>query len=197
MTNAKKLLALIPTITLFLIYGSLYTGCNSVDEAYLTRVDSLDMMLEANEKYLLIDFKTISQRKDLIFTHMSLIERYYDHEMSEEFGNSMARYKGIYKQYNNFVKNYPTYSDELASLKHQAATLRESVQKKELTKDEFKQYYQKEKTDIQNNLAASQVLSENIHGLEPDYQRISALVDSELLRISMKNEDLRKLLEAK
>jgi len=197
MTNAKKLLALIPTIILFLIYGSLHSGCNSVDEAYLTRVDTLDQMLESNEKYLLIDYKTIDQRKNLIFTHMSLVKRFYDKTMSEEFGNSMARYKGIYKQYNNFVNQYPGLSDELNELKHQAATLRESVQKKELSKEEFKQYYQKEKLDIKNNLAASEVLSQNIHGLEPDYQRISALIDSELVRIAQKNEDLKAILEAK
>ena len=64
-------------ITCFLSFNiTVFTSCNSVDEEYTARLDSLDAALEANEKVLEIDFKTIGIREKLIAEHFRLVRNY-------------------------------------------------------------------------------------------------------------------------
>ncbi len=196
MTNTKN-----PAVLLSLILGCIVllfseTGCNTDNSAYVIRLDSLDQKLDLTEEYLRIDYATISAREAIITKQIDYIKEYYDMEISEEFGNSMTRYRGVKKAYSNFLKQYPKAFDELKSLQKQANDLRTSVTKNELTKEEFKTFYKKEMFDTDQNLKFAEGLSKTIHSLEPEYQRISNIVHAELTRIAQTNEGLADRMKA-
>ena len=119
------------------------------------------------------------------------MRKFYDKTYTQELGNNLTKYKGIRKTYTNFLKNYPVVFNEMKSLKKQATDLRTSVNKGELDKESFKQYYQTELNDIDNNLAFSERLSKSIHALEPEYQRISAIVLNELKLLAQTNPEFK------
>jgi len=175
---------------------TVFTGCNSVDEEYTIRLDSLDAALDANEKALEIDFKTIGIREKLIAEHFRLVRNYCTDTMTLEFGNSLTKYKGILKTYRNFISQYPKVYDELKALQKQSNDLRTDTEKGKLSKEDFKSYYAKEMSDAKANLEFSRKLAASIHSLEPEYQRISRMVADALTEQSERNPKLKSILEA-
>ena len=83
----------------------------------------------------------------------------------------------------------------MKSLKTQAADLRTSVNKNQLTKEEFKQCYQTELTDAINNSQYAEKISLSIHALEPEYQRISGIIQKELARLASKDSVFNAVLQ--
>ena len=69
------------------------------------------------------------------------------------------------------------------------------LNKNQIDKAEFKKFYQTELQDIDNNLAFSEKLSKSIHALEPEYQRISAIVGRELQTQAKSSIELRQEIE--
>lgn len=172
-----------------------FQGCNSVEEGYTTRLDTLDQMLDETSALLQIDFSTIEERKNLIFDHLRYVDQFYDQEMSLEFANGLSKYKGIKKAYTHFTKEYHKIVDRTNVLKKQASDLRTSVEKKELTKEEFKKFYAQEKHNIMENKTDAEHLSSTVLSLEPEYQRISRMVYDELKRIAESNDTLSGYLK--
>jgi len=196
--NPKKPLLLV--LMAFSILSSILittgSGCKEDKSPYMVRLDSLDAMLDETSTYLLIDYTTIANRREMIFNQMRYINQFYTDTMSQEFANALSKYKGIRKTYARFEKEYPAAYDEMKSLEQQAADLRESINKNELSKEEFKTYYRKEFADIEFNRNRSRILAENIHSLEPDYQRISRIMGTELDRIAETNDKLQSYLKS-
>jgi hypothetical protein len=198
MTNPKKpiFLALLAFATLSSILITTGSSCKEDKSPYILRLDSLDAMLSETAQYLMIDYATITSRKEMIYNQMRYIDQFYTDTMSEEFAHSLSKYKGIRKAYGRFINEYPKAFDEMKELENQAQKLRESVNKDELTKEEFKTYYQQEFMDIDFNRNRAKILAENIHSLEPDYQRISRVMTEELDRIALTNDKLHGYLES-
>jgi len=65
----------------------------------------------------------------------------------------------------------------------------------DLDKSTFKQYYQTELTDINNNLAFSERINKSIHALEPEYQRISNSVSNVLKELAQSNLEFSQELK--
>lgn len=181
-------------ITIILTLG-LSSGCNSIDDAYITRLDTLDQKLNLTYKYLSIDFATIQNREIRISRELHHVSKYYDQTYTEELGNNLTKYKGIKKVYSNFLNQYPKRFDELKSLEKQVANLRISVNDGDLSKTQFKEYYQTELNDINSNLQFSEKLNRSIHALEPDYQRISEEAFNILSDLSGRNDEYRTVFE--
>jgi len=195
MTKSNKGIFLGISLITIILTISFQTGCNSVDEAYTSRLDSLDQRLTQTEQYLSIDFNTISIREQSIERELRYMDKYYDTIFSESLGNHLTKYKGIKKNYAHFLKEYPALFNEMKSLKTQAADLRTSVNKNQLTKEEFKQCYQTELTDAINNSQYAEKISLSIHALEPEYQRISGIIQKELARLASKDSVFNAVLQ--
>ncbi len=170
------------------------TGCNSIDERYYSRLDSLDVKLSQTYQFLQIDVSTIDERNNHIFDHLRYVDMFYVDQMTEEFGNHLAKYKGIKKTYSHFMKEYGKIFNEMKSLKIQAKNLRQAIDHQELTKEEFKVHYATESNDIEANRMAAEQLSASIHSLEPEYQRISRIISEALDRIALSNPRLQDYL---
>lgn len=172
------------------------SGCNSAsNEAYFLRLDTLDNKLTETREFLSIDVATIHSRNELIFNHLSYVDQFYKGEMPEEFGNGLAKYKGIKKNYAHFLKEYEKQFNEMKSLEKQAADLRKAVENKELSKEKFKEYYATELHDVEANRRDAEILNKTIMSLEPDYQRLSKMINDELVRLSLENPKLKAYLE--
>lgn len=195
MTKSNKGILLGLTLITIVLTFSFQTGCNTVDEAYLSRLYTLDQTIALTEKHLSIDFSTISNRTESIERELLYMNKYYDQTYTESLGNNLTKYKGIKKTYVHFLKTYPTLFNEMKSLQKQAIDLRSSVKKGAISKDQFKAYYQSEMTDAINNNEFAKKLSLSIHGLEPEYQRISGLVNQELTRIALKDSVFQNVLK--
>ena len=195
MTKSKKELVLTFSIITLFFTSIFQTGCNSVSEKYSTRLDTLDMKLQLNAELLSIDFTTIENREKTIIKQLRYMRKYYNKTYTQELGNNLTKYKGIRKTYSNFIKNYPVVFNEMKALEKQAADLRESVSNNDLDKSTFKQYYQTELTDINNNLAFSERINKSIHALEPEYQRISNSVSNVLKEFAQSNLEFSQELK--
>lgn len=186
---------LIAALAAFLLILSIETGCNKTDPAVTRSLDSLDRTLAQTEELLTIDFNTIMNRKGLISSHITLMKNYYPEQMPQELPLMMIKYKGVLKTYKRYLEKYPDIYNEHQALKKQAADLRKSITKGNIDRDDFSQFYKKEMDDAQANLEAARKICGVIPSLEPDYQRISRRVQSELLNIAQDNEELAEKLE--
>ena len=184
MTKSNKGILLGLTLITIVLTTTVQTGCNTVDEAYLSRLDTLDYKLNQTEQYLSIDFATIDNRAESIDRELRYMAKYYDKTYSESLGNNLTKYKGIKKNYAHFVKEYPKLFNEMKSLQKQAKDLRISVSNGTVSKEKFKSFYQTELSDTEANRKYAEKLSLSIHALEPEYQRISTIVQQELQRIA-------------
>jgi hypothetical protein len=194
MTKSKKGIVLVIGVITILLTLFSQNGCNDIDEAYISRLDSLDNALFMTEKYLSIDYATIHSREESIAKDLKHINKYYDKTLTESFGNNLTKYKGIKKSYTNFLNLYPGLFDEMKSLKKQAADLRISVTKGDINKEDFKKFYRVEKKDISDNQQFAKNLSQSIHALEPEYQRLSRAIEEELNRIALIDPEFQSVL---
>ncbi|MBO6515613.1 MAG: hypothetical protein JJ975_03590 [Bacteroidia bacterium] len=195
MTNTKNGLILGFIIIFGVFLGISHSGCNPIDQRYYTHLDTLENKLMETGQFLSIDVSTISIREQVIFDHMRYIDMFYEGDMPKEFGNSLAKYKGIKKAYKHFLSQYASIFNEMKSLEIQVQNLRQSVDNQELTKEEFKKYYTTELADIEANRLAAEQLAHSIHSLEPEYQRISRTMMTTLDRLAESNDRLREILD--
>ncbi|MBI1306865.1 MAG: hypothetical protein GC181_09680 [Bacteroidetes bacterium] len=173
-----------------------FTGCSSIDNRYFKMLDTLDNRMVETRKLLLIDYKTIENRRDLIESHLRLIDMYVRDTMTPEFGMQLGKYEGVLKIYKNFLKNYSECLEETEELTEQAEDLRKAVESKEISKDSFKVYYAKETDDQIENMTRVRNLIKPVHSVEPDYQRISRMVNEYLTSLAAKDEDLARILKS-
>jgi hypothetical protein len=188
--------AIILVIVIF-ISGFVFAtgGCNSIDSRYFTMLDSLDGRLQQTSNLLEIDYQTIKVRQELIDDHLRLIKTYVNDTISADLGMQLTKYKGIKKVYGKFLSEYSACHKEYESLVVQSKNLRTAVQRREITKEDFKIYYLKEKNDGIDNFHRAQKLIQPIHSVEPDYQRISSLVDEKLNTMAKTNPALAQVLK--
>ena len=178
---------------ILLIAGLFTPSCNSIDEGYIVRLDSLDQMHLETEQFLTLDMVTIEARKQLIFDHLRLMRQYYDGQ-DQTMGRNLTKYKGILKSYTRYLGKHAAAQEEHIALKKQAEDLRTSVLNKEISKAEFKSYYSTEFKDSEINHGEAKVIFEALHSIEPEYQRISRHVSEELHRIAQSDTALAQIL---
>ncbi|MCB0734218.1 MAG: hypothetical protein H6608_03210 [Flavobacteriales bacterium] len=192
----RQIRAIIPVFLVFFSSLSIWlAACNSIDERYFERLDSLDNRLDTITAMLQVDGQTIERRKELIEGHIRLVQLHYNDTFSPEFGTFLSKYKGVGKAYKKFTADYSNCLTELESLKKQAADLRQSVEAGTISKDAFKQYYATETADGIALYNRSKNIIDPVHSVEPDYQRISRLVHEKLSEKAKENPDLDSALK--
>jgi len=192
----KSQLTLLGAVSAFVFVFTFHSGCTKTDPAVTRALDSLDRTIAQTEAVLTLDFNTIMNRKTLILQHISMMKQYYIQEIPEELALMMVKYKGISKTYGRYLNQYPDIYNEHQELKKQASDLRTSVTKGEIDRDSFSTYFKKEMDDAQGNLDAARKVCGVIPSLEPDYQRISRRVQTELMNIAENNDQLKERLES-
>ncbi len=187
---------------IFLVFATFFsslmltnTSCNRIDERYFLMLDSQDLRLEETRALLEVDFATIESRKDLIEDHLRLIQVHLKDTITADLGAQLSKYKGLKKVYQRFLSEFTNCTKETSALEKQAEDLRTAVVEREISKEEFKEFYQKEKDDALDNLNRCKKLVEPIFAVEPDYQRISRMVDETLRHMAESDSTLAKSLD--
>jgi hypothetical protein len=158
-------------------------------------IDTLQMVLHQTELALEIDYPTIANRKKLIESHRRWVDRFYKKEMAPEVGMMLAKYKGIQKVYGQFIDNFESTAKTYMSLVKEVEHLEEQDRAGNLSSAKFKERFADLKLRIGENYKQAQFISSNVLMLEPDYQRISSRIDSELKMIAESDTLLKRILD--
>lgn len=178
--------ALIPFISI-LVISNLITGCGPKHSAENSVLDSLEIKLAESEKQLNLEIDLIRNRVTEIAMNRKFVMQNRKDTFTYELGLNLDRYKALMRIYEDNIKAYDHYSSELPELKKQVETLRNSLNRNELEKEEFKKYYRQEKTDITALLEGSQKVRSSLYEMEPEYIRLSEFFDKEIARIKEVN----------
>lgn len=184
-------------ISFFLMFINLFTvsSCKENNEARAQAIDTLKMVLHQTELALEIDYPTIANRKKLIESHRRWVDRFYKKDMAPEVGMMLAKYKGIQKVYGQFVDNFESTAKTYMSLVKEVEHLQEQGKDGNISNSKFKESYVDLKERIGANYKQAQFISSNVLILEPDYQRISSRMDSELRMIAESDTLLKRILD--
>ncbi len=108
---------------------------------------------------------------------MTWIRQNYKDTFTDQLGMQMDQYRGIWKVYRSFVNNYESMFNEWKALERQVQTLKNSVADNKISKEDFKTAYQTEGAEINELKLRSSAMYEKVTGVEPNYQRLAAIVD--------------------
>lgn len=148
------------------------TSCNKYEEE-LHHLNDLQETLQANKDNFDLDIPLFDTRIEFIEKTLRTFANDYTDTMSLELGNKLSRYKAIKKIYSKSVKEYNRNELEQSELEKQLANLKTDLKNGKFSKDEFKGYYNTEKTDVQALVASTNSVKKTLYEVEPDYKRIT------------------------
>lgn len=154
----------------------------------LKHLGNLQETLESNNEYLDLDIPLFKTRIEFIDKTLRTFRNNYTDTMSLELGNSLSRYKAIKKIYTKNTTQYSKNKKDQMELKTQLENLKTDLNNGKLTKEEFKGFFNTEKTDVLALIESSKYIKKTLYEVEPDYKRIT----EELLPILEQIENSRK-----
>ncbi|MDC1395197.1 hypothetical protein N8368_01670 [Bacteroidia bacterium] len=170
--NSPSQNSIVNFITIFLI--SIFScACQGEFAEENKHIDDLKIQLAANKPNADIDIGLFESRIEFIESTLRIFSNDYKESMSLELGNSLSRYKAIKKIYTRRVGQFHANQKEHVELETQLNKLKSDVSNALMTKEEFKQYYTTEKTDVLQLLESSNEVKKGLYELELDYTRIT------------------------
>ena len=161
-------------------------GCNGGNEEELKRLIQLENTLIDNRENLNIDIKTFESRLVQMEKDLHYFEFVDGDTISLEFSNQLSKFNVIRKAYKKYVASFAVLTKEQRELEQQLTNLKLDLEEGNISKEEFKEYYRKEDTDIQALIIQSEELKQALYQLEPDYRRIAKLVADRLEKVESK-----------
>lgn len=168
-----------------------FAGCGDDHHRELVMIDTLKTMLKETEQNIDIDRQTINLRTEEMSKNFTIVYKFYTDTFDAELGGKMDRYKGILKIYKLFLREEGHINLELAELKKQVETLEKDVKRGKVSKQEFRKYYNTEKADIEANLLLSQRAGKTVQEIEPEYQRLSPIMNLLVQQLAAKNPEVK------
>ena len=165
------------SILVFLLIGLLVSpfihSCSDKFELESAKLDTLEIHLDAAEKFLNIDVDLFSFRIEQIQDRLAFLEEHKTDTLSSEYKGNMTKYRGILNIYRKNTENYTTLRDQHETLSNDVLVLRSRLENKELSREEFKnQYFDKEAAIIEMREQAKD-LTTSLYSVEPDYNRLT------------------------
>lgn len=168
------------------IVAIFFTSCSYRYSDELKVVKDLQERLDSNEANLNLDAPLFSLRAEHIETTLRTFKNDYTKTMSKELGDNLSKYKNFKKIYMRGIRKYDDCVKEQAELVTQLSNLSISLGAGELTKEEFKSYFRKEKIDVENLLRESKTIGKNLYEIEPEYTRITEYLEPIIANIEIK-----------
>ncbi len=165
------------SLILFSIVISTNTSCSDRYAIENAKLDTLELHLEAAEKFLNIDIALIKARVNEIEINRTFIRNEYKDTFSMELGSNLDRYKALMRIYESNIEQYNKWTSEYDELSEQVANLRKALKRDELEREQFKQYYYTEEKDIIALREGSKMLQKSMYEMEPEYNRLTAYFD--------------------
>jgi vacuolar-type H+-ATPase catalytic subunit A/Vma1 len=173
---------------LFLSLIWLISGCSESHQVELSKIQQLEDRLDSCQQFINLDAEKLTERADLIDLDLQILKKYLKDTVTQEFGNKMDRYKQIRKIYRTYVTKQGWMRKEYSELKKQLNDLRTSVQKEEINHEQFTTYFETEKQDVSTLFEESKLRSRMVHSVEPEFIRITNLVEPIINEIRSEND---------
>lgn len=157
--------------------GVFQISCNEAPSPELARIDSLENKLKLIAKNLNVDDELITARSAEMTENMTLIQLHYEEEFTQEMAQKMGRYKAINKVYTKYLSKQEALDKELDVLYNQLKGLRNSIEDKKISREQFKSYYAIEKDAADKLLEETSKFAKVLYEVELDYQRLAPYVD--------------------
>jgi TolA-binding protein len=166
-----------PYFASFLVIISLsFTSCQNKHSVENLEIEKLQNKLGENAKTLQIDISLFESRVNEINQNLDLLKKEYTDTLSLELGMQFDKYKAMRKIYDKQVDAYSACIKEQMELETQLTHLKEDLVNGLIGKQEFKNYFQQEKADIEALVLKSADVSKRLYEVEPEYNRLSTLV---------------------
>lgn len=149
------------------------TSCGDRFAEEIKYVEQLQQTLDSNEQTLNIDVNLLVSRAERIESTLLTFTNKYKDTMSKELGDNLSKYKNFKKIYSRKSNNYEECVKEQAALQKQLDNLLRDTKNGVFSKDEFKTYYNTEKTDLQLLVQKSQDIEKTLYEIEPEYNRLA------------------------
>lgn len=169
-------------------------GCKNKYAVEVAAIDSLALKNKKALDYIKIDLITINERCTEMKGQLAVLEKIKPDSSGLEFAINFEKYKGIYKVYNRFIENYDVIFNRVRFNEKQLSTLKNSVMDEKITGSDFKLALQKEKRNVDENLANAEIFGGRISQLEPDYQRLSSYFDAQVEGLLKQFPELKALI---
>lgn len=164
------------------ILSTILFSCSSTtDKEFIIKkelemLDTLEQRLAVAEQKLDIDYPEIKERIEemsIDIMKMRTTEKTFPLDLSSK----MVVYSKIKKEYENFYEPFKYATKEMAELKVQIITLKESVLKQEFGKEKFKEYYNNEKMALSKLEIYIGKYIQPVLDMEMEYRRIQKRID--------------------
>ena len=177
--SIKTILKCSLALTIFI----LISGCSGKFKTEISLVEGLSDTLIANHTNLQMDIALFGERTQEISATLLNFKNFYPEKMELELGNTLTRYKSIGKIYKKQIKIYEHNVKEQEELQVQLDNLMNDLQNKNLSKEEFKKYFNEERADIRTLVSSSKLIKKTLYELEPEYLRLRKVLLEEEKKI--------------
>ncbi len=172
---------------------------HSCQKKYAVEAAAIDSLLMKNKKtmdYIKIDLITINERQNEMKGQIAVLQKIKPDSSGVEFALNFDKYKGIYKVYNLFIKNYDVIFNRVRVNEKQLSNLKNSLMDEKLSGSDFKLAMNNERYNVNDNLNNAETFGGRITQLEPDYHRLSNYFDSQVEGLLKQFPELKKEMKS-
>ena len=161
------------SILILSIFGLLtLSNCRSLNNEKIKAIQELQDTLILNQENLSIDITLFKYRIEAIEQTIRNYRINYKGTINQDLGLQLSRFKVLKKIYSKQIGEYDFCYKEQKELTTQMRNLLSDVESNSLSKNEFKQYFAKEKKDIYELVKRSERIKKSLYEIEPEYIKL-------------------------
>ena len=121
-------------------------SCDNINiKKELKAIDSLNQVIgKADIKIKDIDVEKVKKCQEEVIANLNIIEEYYQDTLPRELIKLLSDYNSIKKPLKRFLDNKEYYDKEIVYSKKQLQNLKQDIEKRLITKEQFQEYYSTE-----------------------------------------------------
>lgn len=148
------------------------SACQRLDDkGSIARIDTLQGLMQRIQGTLIIDQDAIQKRLDSMKIKMDVVKLHPQDTMDAEKKSAFMRYEGIYKNYQDFLRDYPLAQFDADKAAKDVSRLKKAVIDRQVSQQEFDKEYIREKTRLEELNERVKGLAFRTYSEEGDYNR--------------------------
>jgi hypothetical protein len=175
-----RFLRLSPVVILIVICFSqlmMQSGCRRLDnKGSIARIDTLERLMQKIQGTLIIDQDAIQKRLDSMKIKMDVVKQHPADTADAEKKSAFMRYEGIYKNYQDFLRDYPLAQFDADKAAKEVSRLKKAVIDKQVSQQDFDKEYIREKSSLDELNERVKGLAFRTYSEEGDYNRADGMM---------------------
>lgn len=168
------------TILVFILLAGqclLHESCQRLDDRLsIQKVDTLDRLVQRIQGTLIIDQDAIKQRRDSMKIKLDNIQMHPQDTIDAEKKSAVLRYTGIFKNYQDFLNDYPIAQYDADKAAEKVTELKKKVIDKQISQADFDREYIADKEMLTKLNDRVKDLAYKTYSAEGDYDRTNDIV---------------------